>query len=194
MPRTPARPPAFKTIISGILLLLLSACMSVQLVADYDETIDASATELQHKLSEFFVALQSAEPDGRRFRANQEFYKSAAADIDALQVRAAAVRKNEITGEQLQLVEDNLAWLALLHKGCTAGQLTPEQREAIRANGVDASLHCRVSFGAVSNLDDRGDNSLNPALLTNVKGQFEQALGAIIALEVAKKRGSKGKE
>src|SRR4030095_13291995 len=102
---------------------LVAGCMSVQLVADYDEAIDTSATGVHNKLSEYFVALQSAEANELTFKANQGFYKSAAADIDALQVRAAAIRKNEITSEQLQLVEDNLAWLALTHKQCTTGLL-----------------------------------------------------------------------
>lgn len=175
-------------------LFLLSGCTTIKLVADYDEAIDNGATELQHKLSEFFVNLQSAEPGDLTFRANQPFYKEAAADLDALQVRAAAVRKNEITSQQLQLVEDNLAELALLHKRCTVGALTQAQRDAIRFSGVDASLHCRTEFGASSDMPNRGDQKLNPRLIGNVKGQFEQSLGAVVALEVAKKRGSKGEE
>ena len=178
--------------LAGVLLpLSLAACMSVQLIADYDETIDSGATELQHKLSEFFVELQSAEDDGRTFKANQTFYKDAAADLDALQVRAGAVRKNEITSEQLQLIEDNLALLALMHKKCINGPVTQAIRDAIRANGVDASIHCRTAFGASVELPDRGDQRISQAVLPSIKGQFEQSLGAVVALEVAKKRGSK---
>jgi hypothetical protein len=183
---------AIKIFGSAGLACLVAGCMTVQLVANYDEAIDAGATKLQHKMSEFFVGLQSAEPEGRTFRANQAFYMSAAADLDALQVRAAAIRKNEITAEQLQLVENNLALQALMHKKCLASPtITREQQEAIRENGVDASLSCRTAFGASSDLPNRGDQQINAASLSNLKGQFESSLGAVVALEVAKKRGAK---
>lgn len=183
-------PKLFKFAGPASLAILIAGCMSVQLIADYDEEIDSGASELQHKFSEFFVNYQSAEPEGRAFSANQAFYKGAIADLDALQVRAAAIRKNEITGGQLDAVEMNLALLALLHKNCIDSfTISTEQRQAIIDSGPDASLNCRVDFGATADSPGRGDRTLNPALIPVVKGQFEQALGAVVALEVAKKRG-----
>lgn len=186
-----------------LLLLALAGsllgCMTVRLVSDYDEPTEKGATALQRDLSEFFVKMQSATLTDRRFDTNLAFYQKAVVDLNALQVRAEGIRRNTITQQQLQAVEDNLAYVVLMHKHCLednpdtpereSSTLTPTQRDAVRENGVDVSLECRTTYGAVQNLPNRGGEVLNPALVGNVRGQFDQALGAVIAFEVFKKRG-----
>jgi hypothetical protein len=175
-------------ILSLASLLLAPACMTIRLVSDHDERTEIGATELQRQLSTFFVGLQSATPEQRRFDFNQPFYRRTVVDLNALQVRASGLSRNSLTQEQLQLVEDNLAYLALLHKGCITA-MTPEIRTAIRENGVDTSADCRTDFGASADVPDRGASMLNPVLVGNLQTQFDQALGAVIALELAKRRG-----
>jgi hypothetical protein len=175
--------------IAAFLVCTVTVCVTVRLVSDYDEQTEKGATDLQKQISTFFVRLPSATPQERRFDANQSFYQQAVINLNALQVRAGGLTRNSLTQEQLQLVEDNLAYLALLHKGCISGSITPAMREAIREHGVDTSLDCRVEFGASQGIQGRGSVMLNPALVGNLQGQFDQALGAVIALEMAKRRG-----
>jgi hypothetical protein len=182
--------------------VLIAGCQSIQLVSDYDESTDKGATELQRKMSDFFTRLQTF-PRGSadlRFDRNQEFDRQATVDLNALQVRAGGIRMNQLTLEQLQLVEDNLALLVLTHKGCMVGlsNLTSEERDsrqrAMREEGVDLTMNCRISHGAVADLSDRGDQVINPAFVSNAWRQFDQGLGAVMAFELAKRRGENAKQ
>ena len=174
------------------LAILVAGCSNLQLVSRYDDETDRGAAKLQRDLAGFFVGID-ADPRGpdATFAANQGFYKKAAVDIAALQARAGGLYRNSLTVEQLALVRDNLAWLALLHKGCVSGALQEPQREAVRENGIDASLDCRTDHGASADLPDRGDQRLNPALVSVVRRLLDQQLGAVMALEMAKRRGEK---
>lgn len=181
--------------ISCAFLALFSGCTSIQLVSKYDETTDKEASAIQKKLSEFFVRQQAASTDAERsFARSQPFYQDVSASLNALQVRAGGIYKNSLTTDQLQLAEDNLAYLALLHKACITGNLSDIQRSAVRAQGVDASLDCRVRYGASADLSNRGNQVLNAALLPPVSNIFDQTFGAVIALELAKKRGEGDKK
>jgi len=52
-----------------------------------------------------------------------------------------------------------------------------------------ASLDCKKSHGATDDISNRGDKSLNPVFTNTIKLMFDQKFGAVIALELAKKRG-----
>jgi len=171
------------------IVLLVAGCTSVQLVSRYDEATDQAANALQRKLDAYFVALQNTPAEQRKFRNQQKFYEGVVVDLDSLDVRAAGIYKNAPTREQLRLVRDNLAYVVLLHKGCIAGPLSDGQKQAVKDNGVDLSLDCRKDSGATSDLPDRGEQALNPALVGTTRDLFNQQLGAVIALELAKKRG-----
>lgn len=169
--------------------LCVSGC-AVQLVSKYDEQTDQSATSMQKDFSSFFVKMQtSLTPNEASFGENQDFYRKQVVDIGAMELRASSIPKNELTTEQLQLVKYNLAWLALLHKGCVTGTLTAAQKAAVATHGVDASVKCQISYGANFDAPDRSAEVLNPALIPVVAGQFDTSLGAIMKLEIAKKRG-----
>jgi hypothetical protein len=183
-------------------LLLIAGCRSIQLVSDYDEATDRGAAELQRKMSDFFSRLQTF-PRGAeelRFDRSREFYRQAAVDLNALRVRAGGIRMNLLTLEQLELLEENLAQVVLTHKGCIEGlsALTPEQAEArqqaIRQQGVDLTMDCRVSHGAVADLPDRGDQVISPGFVANAWRQFDQGLGAVMAFELAKRRGENARQ
>ena len=182
-----------------IVPLMLAACQTIQLVSDYDETTEQTATALQRKMTDFFLRVQAlpAGDPGLRFAANQDFYREVTVDLNTIQVRAEGLRLNSATVGQLQALEDSLALLVLQHKGCLerppgssepAG-LTAAGRAAMQANGVDLSLDCRMDFGARSDLSDRGDQLLSPIFAGPARQLFDQNLAAIIALELAKRRG-----
>lgn len=171
------------------MLLMLSACAPVQMVSYYDEGIDSGAQQLQKKLDAHFIALLTAEAEDLTYKHQQKFYQGALADMTALEVRAAGIYKNQPTLEQIGLLKDNLAYVVLLHKGCITAPLSEGQKQQVRANGIDLSLDCRVEHGATADADARGDNRLNRALIPPIQALFNQHLGAVMALELAKKRG-----
>lgn len=170
-------------------LLALSACTSVQLVSNYDDVIDRETLALQKKLDAYFIALKSTDAEQRRYRNQRKFYESVVVDLNSLQVRAQGIYRNGKTVEQFDLVEENLAYLLLLHKGCVTAPLTDEQKRKVRDNGVDLSLDCKREFGATADVAGRGEQALSPLLVSPLQAQFNQQLGAIMALEMAKKRG-----
>lgn len=172
------------------LLLALSGCTSVQLVSNYDDVIDRETLALQKKLDTYFISLNSLDSEQRRYRNQRKFYESVLVDLNSLQVRAGGIYRNQQTVDQLKLVQENLAYLLLLHKGCVTAPLNDEQIKAVRNNGVDLSPDCKRDFGATDNATGRGEKSLNPLLASPLQAQFNQQLGAIMALELAKKRGS----
>lgn len=177
----------------GIFLLsvaiFLSACTPIQLVSDYDENIDKGAAALHKKIDTYFVSFGSMSLDERKYKNQQKFYEGVVVDLNSLKVRASAIYKNEITEEQLDVVEENLAYLLLLHKGCVTSKLTTEQKKNIKNNGIDTSVDCKKSHGASSDSNGHGDKVMNAVLVKPIKSMFDQKFAAIMALELAKKRG-----
>lgn len=171
------------------LLLLASGCTSIQLVSNYDETIDSQAQQLQKKLDEYFISLQSASADELKYKSQQQFYEDVLADMNAMQVRAGGIYKNDLTLEQIELARENLAWLVLLHKNCISGPLSDTQKKNVKENGIDLSMDCKTDNGASSDITDRGDSTLNRFVVTPIQNLFNQHFGAMMALELAKKRG-----
>jgi hypothetical protein len=181
-----------KTSITSMLMgmmFVISACSTVQLVSKYDETIDKQAQELQKKLDGYFISLQSASNEDLKYKKQQKFYEGALSDLNAMEVRAGGIYKNQLAIEQLDLAKTNLAYLVLLHKQCVTGELSDDQKEKVKKNGIDLSMDCKVDNGASVDVADRGDQTLNPFIVAPIQSLFNQHLGAIMALELAKKRG-----
>lgn len=170
-------------------ILLLCACVPIQLVSDYDEEMDKGATALHKKLSAYFISLYSMTDEEKKYKNQQKFYEKVVVDLNSLQVRATAIFKNELTQEQLDLVEENIAYLLLLHKGCITSSLSDVQKANIKTNGIDTSTDCKTSHGATTDSTDHGDKAINVFLVGPIKSLFDQQFGAILALELAKKRG-----
>ncbi|MEG1226904.1 MAG: hypothetical protein RSD83_20275 [Hafnia sp.] len=167
----------------------ISGCTSIQLVSNYDETIDNQAQQLQKKLDTYFISLQSAGVEDLKYKSQQKFYEGVLADIDAMNVRASGIYKNKLTIEQIDLVKENLAYLVLLHKQCTTSPLTDAQKKKVKENGVDLSMDCKVENGASANASDRGESTISRFVIAPIQALFNQHAGAIMALELAKKRG-----
>jgi hypothetical protein len=183
------------TILIVCLGVIVGGCTKIQLISKYDDQTDAAATKLQREFSDFFVKIASAaNPSERSYRNNIAFYRTAAVDFAALQVRASAIYKNRITRNQIDLTQTNFAYLLLLHKGCVSGPLTQEQRETVERMGPDLSMDCQTAYGATSDVPDRGDVQLRPILAAVPQRLLDQQFGAILALELAKKRGEDKEE
>jgi hypothetical protein len=175
----------------GTLLLAatISACAPIQLVSNYDETIDSQAQQLQKKLDAYFISLQSAGTEGLKYKSQQKFYEGVLADLDSMDVRASGIYKNKLTIEQINLAKENFAYLVLLHKQCISSPLKEEQIKKVREKGVDLSMDCNIDYGATSNEKGKGDATIKLVFVPPIQALFNQHLGAIMALELAKKRG-----
>jgi hypothetical protein len=177
------KPVIFLLLFSGILAIGMVGC-TVKFVSDYDEVIDKGTAALHKKVDGFLVKMQSeSDPEKRKYKRFHEFYNEVLVDLNALKVRAGAIDKNQITIDQLTLVEQNIGLLVLLHKGtANTAKLTEKQIYEIHNDGVNT--------GATS-LED--DHPLSKALVPVVRNLFNTQFGAIMKFELAKKRGEEPK-
>ena len=111
--------------ISFLLLFILFGC-SIKLISSYDEKTDNAVTQLQKEVETFFVTIegQAGLPECS-YNNHKKFYQDSKVTISAIEVRARAIPKNEITIEQIGLLKDSLDKLEKLHKlGCfSVGQV-----------------------------------------------------------------------
>tara|TARA_R110002049_G_scaffold278847_1_gene457690 strand:+ start:908 stop:1489 length:582 start_codon:yes stop_codon:yes gene_type:complete len=175
-------------------VLAICGCTSIQLVSNYDETIDKQTQQLQKKLDGYFVSLQNSSDEDLKYKNQQKFYEGALTDLNAMQVRASGIYKNKKTIEQIELARENLAYLVLLHKHCVSGPLSGDQTKEVKENGIDLSMNCEVKHGASADEANRGDMMINRFTLVPIQSLFNQHLGSIMALELAKKRGDQKKD
>lgn len=112
-------------------VIALPGC-PVRLISSYDETTDKAVTALQKKTESHLIALESLEglPECS-YNKHKAFYDEAKVDVSAIEVRAAAAPKNEITTQQTQLLASSLESLEKLHKiAC----LSKAQIKPLRSN------------------------------------------------------------
>ena len=97
-------------------VLTLTGC-SVKLISSYDERTDQNVTALQKKVATFFVKVgsQVGLPECK-YDNHVNFYQETKVDISAIEMRARAIPKNEITIEQVQLLKSSLNSLEQLHQ------------------------------------------------------------------------------
>jgi hypothetical protein len=108
---------AFLQFMLGLALVLAASGCTIKLIADYDEATDKSVTDLQRKLSTFFVDLDGKLGTPEEGYDNYEdTYKEIRVDISALSLRVNALPKNAITQEQVEILKRNLSLLEQLHK------------------------------------------------------------------------------
>lgn len=107
----------------------LTGCSSIKLIAEYDEKLDNSVTELQKKVAILLTQLErTAETDEGIYSKYQQSYDGIQVDLSSIRVRAVAIDKNKITQDQIQLLSESIANLEDLHKT----GLTREQIPALR--------------------------------------------------------------
>lgn len=96
--------------------LLLTSC-SVGFISKYDAQTDHAVTALQRKIETFFVTLESQIGTPEALHSNHDsFYREAQVDISAIKLRTSALPKNELTQQQVELLENNLELLEGFHK------------------------------------------------------------------------------
>lgn len=128
-----------------ILFVLALAGCSVRLISSYDEITDRSATELQKKVDYFVRSMETASgtPAGA-YASNAKFYDEAKSDVSALRIRATAIPRNQITLQQIDLLDRNLELLRQLH------QRGDSLRAAVAKPALDAM---NTTFAAIIKLE-----------------------------------------
>ena len=116
----------------------------VKLIAEHDEKIDKAITTLHRKTENFLIqAQQNIGSSDWKYQNKREFYNDVKVDISAIQVRAKAFPKNEITIQQINLLLENIKTLETLHK---EGNLSKPVIENIR-------ISFNASFTAILKLE-----------------------------------------
>lgn len=98
-------------------LLLFQSCSSVKLISDYDEITDNTVTQLQRNTSNYFVVLERTVGTPKADYENYiSFFDNAKIDLNTLEIRTAALEKNEIVQEQISELKKMIENLEKLHK------------------------------------------------------------------------------
>ncbi|MCG8612477.1 MAG: hypothetical protein MI864_18320 [Pseudomonadales bacterium] len=121
----------FRVFLGLLFALVISGC-TVQLVSSYDEKTDSTVTQLQKDVETFFVTVegQAGLPECK-YDNHKKFYQDSKVAISAIEVRARAIPKNEISIEQVGLLKDSLDKLEKLHQlGC----FTPASVTSLRSS------------------------------------------------------------
>ena len=97
--------------------LAVAGCVTVRLIADYDEQIDRGITAFHRATANHLAALEGAIGTAdAAYAKHAEFYRQARVDLSSLRVRAAARDRNEITVQQMDLLAEQVATLERMHK------------------------------------------------------------------------------
>ena len=96
---------------------VILGCLSVRLMAEYDRKIDDGITELQRKTEAFLVKMErmAKTPEGV-YTKHIGFYDEVKVDLSALKVRADAIALNDLTSQQIGLLQDSFKKLEEQHK------------------------------------------------------------------------------
>lgn len=116
-----------RSLLPVLMLLVLTGCVTVKLVADYDSQTDQSVTEVQQRTEEFLVKMERmiGKPEAA-YENNVQFYDEMKVKLSGIQVRANAIPKNDVTIEMLKLLSQNMDDFEALHKkGLTTNDIPP---------------------------------------------------------------------
>lgn len=162
----PCRRPAVAAALAVLSVFLwVSACGPVQLVSYYDEPTDAALTALQQSADDFIAGLiDSAPSPGNAFENHVQFYEDADQQIRRLEFRVASIPNNDHT---IKLVADIRA--VILGEG-----------KCSEDGGSLRDLHC---------LPDNLAQGPSRTALEISRRNINQAIGAALGLELAKKQG-----
>lgn len=97
------------------IFIFFTAC-NVRWVSEYDAQTDQGVTKLHRKVETFLTTLEQQQVPECLSTEHGAFYQQSLVDVRALKVRAQAISNNEITLQQLTLLEDNLSLMSKVHK------------------------------------------------------------------------------
>jgi len=109
------------------IIFLVTGCAGVRLISEYDRETDVAVTSFHRKIEGFLISLKrNIGKEKARYEKNTAFYDGIKVDLSAIRVRAAAIPKNEITIQQIDLLIENVDRLEAIHKlGLTCEDIPP---------------------------------------------------------------------
>jgi hypothetical protein len=113
--------PASRNAIAAFCVLLslaISGC-AVRFAADYDEIFDKAVTDTQKKTYALLVMLADPTSNARRYAVAKPLYVDILSDVQSLKLRAEvnnAGGLNDITVQQIALIDDSIKKLQALHE------------------------------------------------------------------------------
>ena len=111
-------------------MMLIQSCTSIRLISDYDEITDKTVTQVQEKVSGYFVTLErTVGTEEGKYKNFIETFDKIKVDLNTLEVRAAAFDKNRIVQEQVKELNNMITKLEKLH---TLGFATYAQIKPLR--------------------------------------------------------------
>lgn len=117
-------------LISIIIFLATVACSSVRLISDYDPITDQKVTELEEKVATYFVSLErNMGTEAADYKHYVDFFDEVKVDLNTLEVRAAAMDKNQIVEEQISELKNMVDNLESLHE---LGFVSVEQLDPLK--------------------------------------------------------------
>lgn len=118
-----------------VAMTVLAAACAVTLISPYDESTDRMVTALQGTVDSFLVALaHDPQTPGCTYARNRDFYTRTLTGVSALEVRNRARPQNQLTVEQVVLLDSSVVLLERLHRGkgdtvcMSAAELEPLRR------------------------------------------------------------------
>ncbi len=140
MEKTLSRSHVRAFLVAAVILASLMGCMTVRLIAEYDQQFDQDLTAFQKALDAHLNRVERAIGTGDADYASfVSFYDEARASLNGMKMRAAATPKNDFTIEQVALLIENFGHLEDLHKGGLKANDIPPMRTAFGLN-VEAIL------------------------------------------------------
>ena len=120
---------------AGVLVWGASGC-AVRLISQYDDYTDREVMQLERSVDGFLVSLsRNSTPPGCTHARHTGFYDSTAVALNSLTLRNRARSKNQLTVQQLELLDSSLVTLERLHRLKGDDRcLSPAEIEPVRAN------------------------------------------------------------
>lgn len=153
----------------GFTVCVLSGCMAIKLVGDYDEQIDKGTTALQKEVETFLVKLETSAPKPEdkveTYDKHKEFYGDTKIAISGLRLRADATERNSLTVRMFDGLSNNIS---RLEKADREGIKKVEITESFRG-GFTSQFTAILSFELAKKRGEKPDESKAEKVVTPPK-------------------------
>src|SRR6185503_7725459 len=184
---------ALQSIVLIVCTIAVASCISVKLVEDYDEKIDAGLNDYYEDAAKFIAQMSAYATDGNpagQYVQNRQYYIDAGAQIDALLLRARANDPNgTCLGNAAGVVQ---AFLTKILVGSDFPEVAALRTEL--AQRPPGSCTVQVIYGVKINnglmeVIHRRNVVISKTLGDILKDTVEQGVRIALTAELAKKRG-----
>lgn len=113
-----------------ITILTVQSCTTFKLASDYDALTDTTLAELQQSVSSYFVRIERHHAGGMGLINHyHSFFDDAKVKLNTLEIRTAALDKNELVHQQVLELQEMIRNLEKLHQ---IGFKSPEEIQELQ--------------------------------------------------------------